>query len=425
MNDPFIGGDTLTNGYLLLNPGRAFKYPTQSRTIKAIMANHTVQMKIRNETTSKQFDGDLDLSQAPSASTTNRLDKETFFTAVKDTVRFHGLQSFFHLPNADGVMTFLLAESHGFTVDDVIAEHESRCQVPPAAVIDPITLLETSASIVSRSKCYDVYETEDLAFTRLCIEALLTSALRETLSIRFSHHPGYDDLPGQVLFMMTLEASNVSAEQDIKGAETIYEALTLADYPGENISDFITAALKQLKIMNTNYGMAPDVGSKLIKKVSATESTTFNHRALNLLDDTWRMEHKYFLKDRALLKRDPQYATLGPFGLCTTLQTEYATLYKHKEWPALNSTLPEGNMAPAPATPIPENTRACYECGSLQHLRNNCPNGAGNSNGGGRQGRSGGGNSNASGSASTAWKYIHPADENQILETGGQSLEVL
>ena len=132
------------------------------------------------------------------------------------------------------------------------------------------------------------------------------------------------------------------------------------------------------------------------------------------------MENKYRLKDPALLKKDPDYSTYGPIGICGLSQAEYGTLYAEKDWPALTTTAPAVNIAPVNGRSN-QNTddvplsggRKCFKCQSVFHLANSpkCPHYKS------RTPRNGGGHSNSSQQNTTidAWKYLHPADENQTL----------
>ena len=42
---------------------------------------------------------------------------------------------------------------------------------------------------------------------------------------------------------------------DIEGAEKAFKALTLSDFPGENVSDLARVALKHIKIMSGAYAL--------------------------------------------------------------------------------------------------------------------------------------------------------------------------
>ena len=71
----------------------------------------------------------------------------------------------------------------------------------------------------------------DVGLSRLAIEACVSVSLREEIAIRFSHTPDFDELPGQIYFMMILETCHASASLDVKGAHESYDKLRLVDYP--------------------------------------------------------------------------------------------------------------------------------------------------------------------------------------------------
>ena len=158
------------------------------------------------------------------------LDKDQFITAVKEKVRYYGLHNFFYLRGPDGKMCYLLDNSHAFTVKEVITEHESRL-VEPTAILDD-TGAETMASVAARFRSYDEFELYDVGLSRLAFEACVSVSLREEIAIRFSHTPDFDELPGQIYFMMILETCHASASLDINGAQELYGKLRLVDYPG-------------------------------------------------------------------------------------------------------------------------------------------------------------------------------------------------
>ena len=118
---------------------------------------------------------------------------------------------------------------------------------------------------------------------------------------------------------------------DVKGAEEDLEKLSLSSFPGENISAFATSVLKLIKIMDSAYALPLRTGSDILKKVSNTSSEYFNRIVFKYLDETYRMEDKYALKDPALLKSDQLYSKYGPISICGILQVEYGQLYKAKD----------------------------------------------------------------------------------------------
>jgi len=123
-------------------------------------------------------------------------------------------------------------------------------------------------------------------------------------------------------------------------------------------------------------------------------------------------------------------------GICGLIQVGYSSLYAEHDWPALAQSLPEGNLVAE--TPVPNKDehvkefagKRWFKCDSEYHLANsptylyfkhrngrgNDSNGVGNGRGrvhGSNEGSNG--NINKTNSTFDAWKYIHPADENQKL----------
>jgi hypothetical protein len=81
------------------------------------------------------------------------------------------------------------------------------------------------------------------------------------------------------------------------------------------------------------------------------------------------------LVDPKLIVCHPDYPTYGPLGLCALIQEEYGKLKCSNEWPALTSTLPEGNHSSGNTSGRNALGRRCYKCSSEYHLANNpeCP----------------------------------------------------
>jgi hypothetical protein len=66
------------------------------------------------------------------------------------------------------------------------------------------------------------------------------------------------------------------------------------------------------------------------------------------------------------------YTTLGPIGIIAWVQREHAKFVHDHEWPALTSTLPQGNNA----TVVDHNYRTimtCYHCGEDGHIKPKFP----------------------------------------------------
>ena len=383
----YLGGCALNNNYELIE-AKSFKFIAQCRNLKQQQTNlHTIESAMNDST--PKFNGKLELSENSS-----ELDKDKFFDQLKHLVCLYGLQNFFYLPNSQGSMTYLLDDSHLFTLDQVVQEDYQRLHEPdpvyevqnlpspstPSASDSGTTMIptnvETDDSILARFKCYDEHEFFDRAFCRLVVESCVTPALRERVSIRFSHRDDFTEATGSVYLMMVLATCHASATVDVEEAKAQFESLTLASYPGENIDALATHALKYIKLMNMGFALDIKVGSALLRKVTSTSSEQFNRKMYQLLDSTMLMEEKYSLADPRSMKSDPDYVTYGPFALCDALQTEYSRLYQLHQWPATSKKpTPQGNLTPA-SDPSDDTTlrknsggRKCYDCGSEYHLR--------------------------------------------------------
>ena len=106
---------------------------------------------------------------------------------------------------------------------------------------------ETRFSIKNYIKNYDVFELKSLLLSRMTAESLLNSGFSEKLDARFSHVKDFDELPGQIIFMMTLEACSASANLDIKGAKNSFSNISISNYSGVNMGSFTTEVLWLLK----------------------------------------------------------------------------------------------------------------------------------------------------------------------------------
>ena len=306
---------------------------------------------------------------------TTELDKEKIIEAVKKNIHLFELHTWYYIQGPDGTMLNLCDDYHTFNLEKVISNCKERCAEP---VPDrDASGDETPASLKIRFKCYD--EFYDRGFSRLAVESCVSVTLKEKIKVRFSYEPDFDILPGQVYFMMVLEACHASASIDIEGP-TNFSALSLSDYPEENVSTLTTAALKYIKIMNTGYAMEIKVESSLLKKVDKTSSFFFNHNIHNQLSFVKEIETKYALKDPKLLKADPDYTTLGPLELCGFLRDEYSTVFSEQEWPAPASSIPAANnfFLPNDVTKkaekeihVDSGEKIFFACGSRTHLRGN------------------------------------------------------
>lgn len=343
----FMGGSDLDDDYKLKSQA-PYKLTTQLRNPKQSGSSEQSLMDARTDATKLKFHGKLETS----ADCTTEYDKEEFLTALREQVNYYGLQNFYAMPDEDGKMRNLIVDSHLFDLESVKDEYESRL-LRPTPVLDA-NQQETPDSIQARFKTYDEYERYDWALSQLVIESLISTPFRETIKTRFSHYDDFDDLPGQVYFMMVLDACNTSAAIDIEGAGKAFDALTLSSFPGENVSALATSALKYIKVMKGAYALPPKLGTTLLLKVSKTSSEIFNRNILNYYADMDEMETKFYLKDPRLMEADAMYPTHGPVGCCGYIQDEYSKLFKHGRWPALTPVqVPEGNNSGVIDNPLP------------------------------------------------------------------------
>ena len=187
---------------------------------------------------SENFHGNLDRTESFSL---NEMDKGNFIKQLQKKVRLHGQQIFYVIMYQEQVVS-LFEHYHKFTFEDVIAHHEFRCEEPDPE-IDPDTNLETEESQQLRFESYDENEFDDFGLLRLVVESLLSSELMDKIATKFGNDPEFETYPGQVLFLMALDACNASVQRDVVGAQTMLDSLTLDSYPGGNVTALATEAL--------------------------------------------------------------------------------------------------------------------------------------------------------------------------------------
>ena len=77
----------------------------------------------------------------------------------------------------------------------------------------------------------------------------------ERVTTCFGHYNHFEDFPGSVLLMMALETCNASVAQDVAGALSKFERLSLPSYPGESVFDCATEAQRLVKILQHDYAL--------------------------------------------------------------------------------------------------------------------------------------------------------------------------
>ena len=138
------------------------------------------------------------------------------------------------------------------------------------------------------------------------------------------------------------------------------------------------------------------------------------------------------LKDPKLLRVDPPYSLYGPIGFCEIFQEEYRKLFSEREWPVLQETIPQGNLANVKETVV----KKFFEYNSLHHLRSRCPklgrdklggnndnnNNDNNINNNNNVNPRGQNNNNVNRFGDTfAWKYVVSSDLDTTKEHQGQT----
>jgi hypothetical protein len=313
----YIGGCPLGDDYL---PKKTLSYhfSSQRRHVKTISTIESNLIKARDSTITLKFNGQL---EAVVGSATE-VGKEKFLVMLKRKIEEHGQETFYHIQSDAKVMD-LIEHIHNFTVEQVTEEFNRRL-----------------AADASTNEAYDSYELDEITMSRTLVESLVTPEFYEKIFIRYGHQDNFNEVPGSVLVAMALETCNASVSHDIDGAAKAFDELALDTYPGENITNLTTEALRLLKIMQGGYALPVHTGSRLLMKVTKTSSEEFNRKVFALLDPVKEMEYKYKVLDPKSIKADPDYKTYGPIALIATLQQAYGRLISFHDWPALALKLP-------------------------------------------------------------------------------------
>ncbi len=291
-----------------------------------------------------------------------------FIKHLEKKVQLHSQQTFYSALYQDDILS-LFDHYHKFTIEEIIEQFEIRCDEPPPQ-LDLDTGIETETSRQLQFESYDSYEFDDFGLSRFVVESLLTSFLLERIATKYGNDVNFETCPGQILFMMALDTCNASVQRDITGAQAKFDSLTLDNYPGEDITELATEALRLFNILAGSYSLPLNLGTKLIKKVTNTSSEFFNRKIYPLLDEVRTLETRYRLKDPITMGNDPACAKFGPYVLWASLQDEHGKLITDSDWPALASKLPETNKA-VPAPDEPSKDFECYRCKQCGHKANN------------------------------------------------------
>ena len=92
--------------------------------------------------------------------------------------------------------------------------------------------------------------------------------------------------------MMALDTCNASVQQDVAGAQSKFEGLSLDAYPAKDVTELATEALRLIHILSGSYSLPINLGSKLIKTVTQTSSEFFNRKMFALLDSARTLESR-------------------------------------------------------------------------------------------------------------------------------------
>jgi hypothetical protein len=179
--------------------------------------------------------------------------------------------------------------------------------------------------------------------------------------------------------MMVLEVCNASVSYDFQGAQEKFDILKLDDFQGEDISAFVAEVQKQVKIVKTGYALPICTGSKYLGKLTITSCERMHRKVYAMFDDVKYMKNRYTLSDPWAITPDKEYARLGPIGLIAWSQKLHATFVVDHDWPDLDTKFPSANIATTKSqinSTMSDNqpARACFECGSTDHMRPLCPN---------------------------------------------------
>lgn len=363
----YIGGSPLDQNYKqTIRTRLTYRFATQRRHVKTISSIEQHLISARDSVTSLKFDGRLEAT----VGSATEIGKERFLSLLSRRVEEHGHETFYYAKNSSGEVVNVLEHSHNFTLEMMVSEYELRSD------FENLTLA-----------AFDDYEMRDITLSRLVVESMLTSTFYEKIFIRYGHRDDFKLLPGSGLLMMALETCNASVSHDIDGATESFILLTLDTYPGENVSDFATEALRLVKIMQGGYALPVNTSSRLLIKVSKTSCEEFNRKIFNLLDKVKTLEYKYKVLDPKELTKDPAYSTYGPIAILSILQQAYGRLLSTHDWPALATKLPQSNHVSAPPkaniqlqpkasgssmTTNSSSSIKCFRCQGPHHIRD-CP----------------------------------------------------
>ena len=162
----YLGGAKLDDEYKsVISIGRGngvYRFSTQRRHEKTIGNIEKTLQDARDSVTSLKFHGKLE----PAEGSLTEIGKERFLLILERKVTEHGQQTFYHVKDTDDKVVNLFENSHRFTLETVIAEHERRCQADNSAY-----------------EQYDQYELDEIELSRLLVMSLCSEGFLDTIRV--------------------------------------------------------------------------------------------------------------------------------------------------------------------------------------------------------------------------------------------------
>ena len=95
----------------------------------------------------------------------------------------------------------------------------------------------------------------------MVIEYLVMPYFCWVINTRFSHYEDFDNFPGQVYFVIILDACNTYSIFNIEDEEKYFTNLSFNDFPVKNITYIATTFLRNIKVMRGEYALPQKLGT--------------------------------------------------------------------------------------------------------------------------------------------------------------------
>ena len=118
----YIGGSNLDDNYKLLPSRSLYRFSTQRCHEKTIASIEQKLRDARESVTSVKFNGQLEAT----AGISTEIGKEKFVSLLKEKVKEHGHQTFYHIKDTNQTVVDLFEHAHRFKTTDVINEFDRR-----------------------------------------------------------------------------------------------------------------------------------------------------------------------------------------------------------------------------------------------------------------------------------------------------------